>query len=108
MDTEDFKNKLPHHDFHHDAINSVDKLDFYINTNQVTSLKMDIEGYETCFINSNDQYATLKHVAIETHSRSLMNQMVNRLLELNFKIDVLCTFYPRVFEICNLIYATRS
>ena len=103
-----FKNKLPHHDFHHDAINSVDKLDFYINTNQVTSLKMDIEGYETCFINSNDQYATLKHVAIETHSRSLMNQMVNRLLELNFKIDVLCTFYPRVFEICNLIYATRS
>jgi hypothetical protein len=83
-------------------------LNYYINNNNITSLKMDIEGSEVVFINSNDTYPTLKHVAIETHSKEILNNMIKKLLELGFEIDTICTFYPRVYDICNLIYASRK
>lgn len=68
---------------------------------------MDIEGDEVCFLNSISDFLTLKYIAIETHSRELMHQVSQKLLHLNFNIDILCTFYPRVFDVCNLIYASR-
>lgn len=91
-----------------DTIDSIEKLDKYINENQITSLKMDIEGAEIHFINSNEQYSSLKHIAVETHSRALFHDMLIKLIKLNFEIEVICTFYPRVYDICNLIFASRK
>jgi hypothetical protein len=107
-DIEKFKTMLPEHDFYCDSITSVNQLDYYINSNNITSLKMDIEGYETCFIHSTDTYPTLKHVAIESHSKDILNNIINKLLILGFTIDTVCTFYPRVHDICNLVYASRK
>jgi hypothetical protein len=107
-DIERFKSLLPDHFFYSAAITNVSELDHYINNYNVTSLKMDIEGYETCFIDSTSDYPTLKHVAIETHDKSILNSMIKKLLSLGFEIDTVCTFYPRVYDICNLIYASRK
>ncbi len=107
-DINHFKTILPDQSFYCDQVNSVEKIDYYINENNVTALKMDIEGDEVSFLNSSSDYPTLKYVAIETHSRQLMHQIVQKLLHLNFDINILCTFYPRVFEVCNLIYASRK
>lgn len=107
-DIERFKTLLPEHDFYCAAITNTNELDYYIDKHNVTSLKMDIEGYETCFINSENTYPTLKHVAIESHSKDILNGIITKLLELGFTIDTVCTFYPRVFDICNLVYASRK
>lgn len=106
-DINHFKNILPGQDFYCDQVNSVEKLDHYINDNKITALKMDIEGDEVCFLNSISDFPTLKYIAIETHNRELMHQVSQKLLHLNFNINILCTFYPRVFDVCNLIYASR-
>lgn len=106
-DIQSFISKYPNHNFYCDSIDSVQKLDDYINNNNITSLKMDIEGYETKFIESKNNYPTLKYIAIETHSRSILNSMIEKLLTLNFNIDTICTFYPRVHHMCNLIYGHR-
>jgi hypothetical protein len=103
-----FKSLYPEQDFYCDAIDSVQKLDDYINNNNITSLKMDIEGYEVKFIESLNSYTSLKYVAIETHSKKILNDMIKKLISLNFNIDTVCTFYPRVYNICNLIYASRK
>ena len=103
-----FGSLYPNHEFYTDLIDSIDKLNYFINNYNVTSLKMDIEGAEVVFIESNDTYPTLKHVAIETHSKEILNNMIKKLLELGFEIDTVCTFYPRVYDICNLIYASRK
>lgn len=103
-----FRQMLPNDEFYHDCIDTVEKLNYYINDYDITSLKMDIEGHETCFINSTNTYPKLKHVAIETHNKELLNQIIVKLLDLNFTIDTVCTFYPRVFDICNLVYASRK
>jgi hypothetical protein len=107
-DIEQLKSIYVDHEFYTDLIDSSEKLNYYINNNNITSLKMDIEGSEVVFINSNDTYPTLKHVAIETHSKEILNNMIKKLLELGFEIDTICTFYPRVYDICNLIYASRK
>ena len=107
-DIEHLKSVYIDHEFYTDLIDSSEKLNSYINNNNITSLKMDIEGSEVVFIHSNDTYATLKHVAIETHSKEILNNMIKKLLELGFEIDTICTFYPRVYDICNLIYASRK
>ena len=99
---------FPNHVFCQDMVTTTDQLENYINTNGITALKMDIEGHETCFINSNHDFPSLKHIAIETHSRELLNLLIPKLLERNFKIKIVCTFYPRVYEICNLVYASRD
>jgi hypothetical protein len=101
------KSLYPKHDFYCDKIDTIEKLDYYINNNNITSLKMDIEGHETKFIESTNDYMSLKHVAIETHSRQILNNMIKKLLKLNFKINTVCTFYPEAYNICNLIYASR-
>jgi hypothetical protein len=98
----------PEHEFYCEFINSIDKLDYYINGKNITSLKMDIEGDEVAFINSPSNYPTLKHVAIESHNRSILNNVIKKLINLNFTIDTVCTFYPRVYEVCNLVYASRK
>jgi hypothetical protein len=69
---------------------------------------MDIEGDESYFITSNSIYPTLKYIAIETHSKYLLNSMIKKLMDLEFEINTVCTFYPRVYDICNLIYANRK
>lgn len=99
---------FPEHNFYCDTINSSIKIENYINTNKVTSLKMDIEGEEKHFINSSDTFPTLKYVAIESHSKILLHDLIKKLDYLNFNIDIVCTFYPRVYNICNLIYASRK
>ena len=99
---------FPNHNFYVDSIDSSEKLEHYVNKNSVTSLKMDIEGYETVFVNSNDAFSTLKYVAIESHSREILNNVINKLISLNFTIDTVCTFYPRVYDVCNLVYAHRN
>jgi hypothetical protein len=107
-DINQFNSLYPNHNFYCDTINSVEKLDSYINDNQITSLKMDIEGDESYFITSNSTYPTLKYIAIETHSKYLLNSMIKKLMDLEFEINTVCTFYPRVYDICNLIYANRK
>ncbi len=98
----------PNHNFYKDSVNSVDKLNNYINNNNITSLKMDIEGDEKYFLDSQSNFDSLKYVAIETHNRTLLNQTIYKLINLQFKITTICTFYPRVYDVCNLIYAHRS
>lgn len=95
------------HNFYEDSINSVNKLNTYINNNNITSLKMDIEGDEKYFLDSQSNFDSLKYVAIETHNRDLLNQTIYKLIDLQFKITTVCTFYPRVYNVCNLIYAHR-
>lgn len=99
---------FPGHNFYVDSIDSSEKLEKYINDNNVTSLKMDIEGHETVFINSKDTFPTLKYVAIESHSKELLNNVIKKLISLNFTIDIVCTFYPGAYNICNLVYAHRD
>lgn len=107
-DIEKFKQLLSQDLFFNDCINTTERLNHYINTYDITSLKMDIEGHETCFLDSTENYPKLKHVAIETHSKDLLNRTVTKLIDLNFTISTICTFYPRVFNICNLVYASRE
>lgn len=102
-----FNKRLIEHKFYCDRIDSVSKLEFYINDHNISSLKMDIEGYESLFLDSKSYFKSLKYVAIETHSKELLNKMIIKLLDLGFQIDIVCTFYPRVYDICNLIYASR-
>jgi hypothetical protein len=97
----------PNNVFYCDFIDSSEKLISYINDNKVTSLKLDIEGFESLFIDSKNDFPTLKYVAIETHSRDLLNSSIKKLVNLNFKIDTICTFYPEAHHMCNLIYAYR-
>jgi hypothetical protein len=101
------KELWPKHYFYCDIIDSSDKIDHYINTTKASCLKMDIEGDEIHFINSNSDFSNLKHVAIESHSKELLNSLVKKLHKLNFYINTICTFYPRVYNTCNLIYASR-
>jgi hypothetical protein len=72
------------------------------------SCLVSMRGPETFFIDSTSDYPTLKHVAIETHNKNILNEMIKKLLNLGFEIDTICTFYPRVYDICNLIYANRK
>jgi len=102
-----FKKLFPLHSFYHDAIDSSNKVNHYIDSYNITSLKMDIEGEEIHFINSDSSFPTLKHVAIETHNKDLLNHIIKKLDKLDFKINTVCTFYPRVYNICNLVYASR-
>jgi len=106
-DIQHFKNTYPYSDFYCDLINSTEKIEHYIINNNVSSLKMDIEGSESLFLDSTSNFDSLKYVAIETHSKELLNLFIVKLTNLNFKIDTICTFYPRVYNICNLIYAHR-
>ena len=94
--------------FFEDYIDSVEKIERYINYFKVTSLKMDIEWNEKHFINSDNQFPTLKYIAVETHSRELFHDMLFKLLSLNFTITHVGMFYPRVRDICNIIYAQRN
>lgn len=107
-DIQYFKNTYPTSDFYCDLINSTEKIENYIINNNVSSLKMDIEGSELFFLNSIKKFECLKYVAIETHDKSILNLFLIKLLDLNFKIDTICTFYPRVYNVCNLIYAHRQ
>lgn len=34
--------------------------------------------------------------------------MIKKLINIGFEINTICTFYPRVYDICNLIYASRK
>lgn len=106
-DIDFFKTKLPKHDFYCDSIDSLSKLEFYIDELNVTSLKLDIEGHEQLLLSSNKTFDSLKNVAIETHSRTLLNQMILKLIDLQFNIETVCTFYPEAFSICNLVYASK-
>jgi hypothetical protein len=108
QDINHLKSMYPNQNFYCDRIDSVEKLNYFINNHNITSLKMDIEGFETNLIESNDEYPLLKNVAIETHSKKILNDMIEKLISLNFSIDTVCTFYPRVYDICNLIYASRK
>jgi hypothetical protein len=98
---------FPAHSFFCDSIDSIEKINSYINDTGTTSLKMDIEGYEELFILSTNNFDNLKYVAIETHSKTLLARTITKLQDLNFKIDTLCTFYPEVYDVCNLVYAHR-
>jgi len=91
-----------------DFIDSARKIETYINHNGITSLKMDIEWKEEFFMKTTSNFPSLKHIAVETHSRELFHDMIFKLLDLGFDIDYIGTFYPRVFKICNMIYATRK
>jgi len=106
-DIRKLKSLFHKHDFYHDIIDSVDKINNYIINNNITSLKMDIEGEEVHFINSENEFPTLKYVAIESHNKNLLNSLIVKLNNLKFNIDTVCTFYPRVYNICNLVYASR-
>ena len=106
-DIEFFKKTYNSSDFYCDLVNTTEKIENYIINNNVSSLKMDIEGSESLFLNSTKKFECLKYVAIETHDKSLLNSFIVKLMDLNFKIDTICTFYPRVYNICNLIYAHR-
>jgi uncharacterized protein (UPF0128 family) len=107
-DIETLKATYPEHEFYCEIIDTVEKLNYYINDKGVTSLKMDIEGEEVKFIDSLSNYPTLKYVAIESHSKEILNNLIKKLISLGFTIDIVCTFYPRVYEICNLVYASRK
>jgi hypothetical protein len=102
------KQMLPDHLFCIDSISSAEQVEHYINDNNITSLKMDIEGYETCFIDSNNSFPTLKHIAIETHNKDILNRLIYKLMEQEFTIKTVCTFYPEVYDVCNLVYASRE
>lgn len=91
-----------------DTIDTTSKVEEYINNYQITSLKMDIEGAETTFLSSTNTFPTLKHVAIETHNRYLFHDSLFKLLDMGFKVTTVATFYPRVYDICNLIFASRD
>lgn len=106
-DIRSLQQKLPNNTFICDMVDSTEKINRYINDYKITSLKMDIEGYEKYFLESKDNFETLKHVAIESHDKKLLNDLIVKLLDLNFKITTVCTFYPRAYNICNLIYANR-
>jgi len=106
-DIDILQQKYPRNLFFCDTINNTSKLEHYINSYKVTSLKMDIEGDEKYLLLSNDNFSTLKYIAIETHSKSLLNDMIINLINRNFIINSVCTFYDRVYNICNLIYANR-
>ena len=54
------------------------------------------------------QLPNVKHHYIESHSREILNNVINKLISLNFTIDTVCTFYPRVYDVCNLVYAHRN
>jgi hypothetical protein len=97
----------PNHSFFTDRIHNLNQLKNYIETYNVTCLKMDIEGDEQCYIDSNEKFPSLKNVAIETHNRTLLNKLLYKLLRDNFTIQKICTFYPRVYDVCNLVYASR-
>ena len=94
-------------EFIKDCILNAPQLEHYFDLFKPTSVKMDIEGYEQHFIGSTHTFTSLKHIAIETHSRELFHDTLFKLLFLNFNITHICTFYPRVYDICNVIYATR-
>jgi hypothetical protein len=107
QDIHHLKSMYPNENFYCDKIDSVKKLDYFIENYNITSLKMDIEGFEINLIQSNSTYPSLNHVAIETHSRLILNSMIRKLISLKFNIDTVCVFYPEVYNICNLIYASR-
>lgn len=100
--------KLPDQIFIKDYIDSPEKVEHYINSYGVTALKMDIEKREVHFINSKDTFPTLKYVAIESHNREILNNTIEKLISIGFTIDTVCTFYPEVYNICNLVYAHRD
>jgi hypothetical protein len=102
-----FQEKLPESLFIKDCILSADHLDSYMNNYDVTAVKMDIEGHERHLVESLSEYQNIKHMAIETHSRDLFHDVMMRLLELGFNITHVATFYPRVYDVCNLIFASR-
>ena len=103
-----YKDKYLKNLFFCDIIDSVSKLEHYINFYKITSLKMDIEGEERYLLSSKDNFDTLKYVAIETHDRSLLKDIISNLIQKDFIINSVCTFYPRVYDMCNLIYASRE
>lgn len=107
-DIEILQKKYPKNLFFCDIIDSVPKLERYINFYKITSLKMDIEGEERYLLSSKDNFDTLKYVAIETHNKSLLKDIIANLIKKDFIINSVCTFYPRVYNICNLIYASRE
>lgn len=74
----------------------------------ITSMKMDIEGHEHHFIQSHEYFPLLKYVAIETHSRNLFHNLLIKLIDTDFQIKYICTFYPRVYYDCNVVFAERT
>jgi len=91
-----------------DYIDSPQKVSYYVDSFNVTSMKMDIEWKEEHFVNCTSDFPTLKYVAIETHSRDLFHDVLFKLLDLGFQPTHLCHFYPRVAKICNVIFASRG
>lgn len=94
--------------FYQDDISSIETLKYYLSKYNITAMKMDIEGGEQCLMSLNVNDVTmLKYIAVETHSRILFHDILFKLIELQFNIMLIGTFYPRVYHICNLIYAKK-
>ena len=50
----------------------------------------------------------IRNIAVETHNRNLFHDVMMKLIDCGFKITHVGTFYPRVYDECNLIFATRD
>lgn len=106
-DIEYYKQVHPDSLFFKDCVLSADHLDSYMNNYDVTAVKMDIEGHERHLIESASTYPNIKHISVETHNRELFHNVMMRLIDLGFEITHVATFYPRVYNECNLIVANR-
>jgi hypothetical protein len=105
-DIEWFKTNITNGQFFVDCIKDVSQLDFYLNMD-VQAVKIDIEGHENCLLQTTNLLTHITDIAIETHNRELFHDILIKLVDLNFTITHIATFYPRVYPICNVICGSK-
>lgn len=107
-DIEHFRSRLPDSEFVKDCVLSAEHLNQYLLNPEVQAVKMDIEGHERHLLETDETYQNIRNFAIETHNRNLFHDVMMKLIDCGFKITHVGTFYPRVYNECNLIFATRD
>ena len=79
-----------------------------LKTEEVQAVKMDIEGHERHLLETEETYQHIRNIAVETHNRIFFHDVLMKLIDCGFNITHVGTFYPRVYDECNLIFATRD
>jgi len=88
-------------------VNSGDVIKKFINDYNITAIKCDIEGDERYFSNlSTEDMNSIKEMAVEYHSFSMKNMMINKLNEWGFTIKVDANFQDTVPEM-GVLFANK-
>lgn len=75
------------------TIDSVDKLLYLIQNNQITAIKCDIEGYETLFYDiTKEQLENVVEFGLEYHDLDILEKMTKKIEEWGFTIHTSAKF----------------